>query len=284
MKLAVIYDGRGDVSKAVDHYEQAIQFYRQAKNNFGERYAISRLAKLLEATDKERAISHYSRLLLLRRQEFPGDSYQVFVTLITLGDLHRQTNQKQKARDLYSQALPVDKDVRHLALLRLGHISSELGEKHAAVDYYLKVVELPVEEKLKAYAFSAIATTYYELNDKQKALEYLDKALMLYRGIESDNEFPTPNKAERAFARFEIARVLMSLSNVYRDLDEGSKALDYKNQASSILRELENLPTTFDHPFNKNTLHEVGEIYKTFGDLGRAEGFYRKAKEAETKK
>jgi tetratricopeptide (TPR) repeat protein len=67
------------------------------------------------------------------------------------------------------------------------------------------------------------------------------------------------------------AIVINNIGNVYRELEEYDKALDYLAQASQLERE------TGDRATLMKTLNNVGAIYSSLGDLDKALDYYAQA-------
>ncbi len=99
---------------------------------------------------------------------------------------------------------------------------------------------------------------YFNLNDYQKALEYLKTAQNKYN--------QTGNKEG-------ISKCLNNLGNVYNNLGQYEKALEYHLRSLDIEQEIQ----------NKNgitrSLNNIGNVYQNTGDLERALEFYLKSLE-----
>jgi len=71
-------------------------------------------------------------------------------------------------------------------LTSLGSIYNQLGDRQKAIDYYNKALEIRQAREDKygeSYTLSAIGSTYSQLGNHSKALEYLNRALAISRSI-----------------------------------------------------------------------------------------------------
>ncbi|WP_202895982.1 tetratricopeptide repeat protein, partial [Iningainema tapete] len=117
-----------------------------------------------------------------------------------------------------------DKGWEATALLSIGRVYSDLGEKHKALSYYNQALPLyraVVGKRGEATTLNNIGQVYSDLGEKHKALSYYNQALPLYRAVgDKSGEATTLN----------------NIGQVYSDLGEKHKALSYYNQALPLYR------------------------------------------------
>jgi tetratricopeptide (TPR) repeat protein len=133
-----------------------------------------------------------------------------------------------------------------------------LGDWQKALDYANKallIFQTIGARQFEASALSSIGLCYAELHDKQKALDYYNRALPIYRA---------------AGSRLGEAATLHGIGTVYDDLGDTQKAFDYYGQALSIYR------ATGDRRSEMRTLYWVARLERNRGSFNEA----RKAIEA----
>jgi CHAT domain-containing protein/Flp pilus assembly protein TadD len=145
------------------------------------------------------------------------------------------------------------------SLLMLGRIYDSLGEKQKALDYYNQALPLfrAVGNKSgEATTLNNIGLVYDSLGEKQKALDYYDQALSLFRAV--------GNKSGEA-------TTLNNIGRVYDSLGEKQKALDYFNQALPLRRAVR------DKPGEATTLNNIGLVYADLGKKQKALDYFNQA-------
>ena len=142
--------------------------------------------------------------------------------------LRKSIGQFENALELARLAKAQDKQA--LSLLSLGRLHSDLGEKQKALKFYNQSVHLwrvVGDRPSEAATLNNIGLVYNNLGEKQKALEYYNQALPLRRVMGTSPE-------EKLSQQGGEATLLNNIGLVYNDLGEKQKALDYFNQSLSI--------------------------------------------------
>ena len=143
-----------------------------------------------------------------------------------------------------------NKVARSYALLGLGRIYYDLGNKEKALDYFYQAIYF--ERKLgniegQSIILNNIGMTYFDLGEQQKALNYFDQSLSLSRKINDKKQ---------------EAATLNNIGIVYSDLGARQKALDNYNNALLIIRSVGGDPGG-----ESATLTGIAIIYKDSGDI-----------------
>jgi CHAT domain-containing protein/Tfp pilus assembly protein PilF len=141
----------------------------------------------------------------------------------------------------------------------LGLAQSSLGDKQKALGYLNQAVlpfRLAGDKRGEGSALSNIGVNYYEIGDKQKALEYFDRAVSLIKII-GDKDGE--------------AAVLLRIGRTYDDLGEADKALDNYSQALALYE------MVGDKSSAAVTLNNIGGVYSDLGDKQKALEFLNKA-------
>ncbi|MBD2245157.1 CHAT domain-containing tetratricopeptide repeat protein, partial [Nostoc sp. FACHB-888] len=186
------------------------------------------------------------------------------VTLNSIGKVHSDLGQKQKALDFYNQALPLRRAVSNRSgeattLNNIGLVYSDLGQKQKALDFYnqaLPLLRAVSNRSGEATTLNNIGLVYSDLGQKQKALDFYNQALPLYRAVGN---------------RSGEATTLNNIGAVYDALGEKQKALDFYNQALPIRR------AVGDRSGEAVTLNSIGKVHSDLGQKQKALDFYNQA-------
>jgi CHAT domain-containing protein/Tfp pilus assembly protein PilF len=108
----------------------------------------------------------------------------------------------------------------------------------------------------EAKARADIGRLHFYLDDRPKALEYLQRALELYRALNDQTN---------------AAFILNNLGAVHQEMGEPDKALDYYMQSLPGLRAMG------DKYREAVAVHNLGWCYQTLGEFKQASEFYREA-------
>jgi tetratricopeptide (TPR) repeat protein len=163
----------------------------------------------------------------------------------------------EEARRLYREAGVQDWEA--LALIGIGRVYSDLGEKQKALDYYnqaLPLFQAVGNRSGEATTLTNIGTVYSALGEQQTALDYYNQALPLRRAVGD---------------RSGEATTLTNIGTVYSDLGEQQKALDYHNQALPLFQ------AVGDRSGEANTLNNIGLVYSDLGEQQTALDYYNQA-------
>jgi CHAT domain-containing protein/Tfp pilus assembly protein PilF len=144
-------------------------------------------------------------------------------------------------------------------LNNIGGIYSDLGEMQKALQFLNQA--LPLYRAVgdrggEAPTLVGIGLVYSDLGEKQKALEFYNQALPLRRAVGD---------------RGGKAITLDNMGGVYSDLGEKQKALQFLNQALPILK------AVGDRGGEATTLNNIGSVYDSLGEKQKALEFYNQA-------
>jgi CHAT domain-containing protein/predicted negative regulator of RcsB-dependent stress response len=262
--------------KAIDAHGRAVSLYRELNDKRGEASGLSRLSLANAYLQKpDAAIEHYHQAKAIFQElndadgekQLNAEFKKVATAYVDLGINLFKTGEEKSLR----QALKVfaaaremfrtleDRPNETLALIFLGRINQDLGNKHGALDFYnqaLPLLKADRDELGEGTTLTNIGSVYSSLGFKQKALDHYNQALPLLR--------PAKDKGL-------IGAALNSIGNVYSDLGENLKALDYFKQALLLRREAK------DTAGEGNTLNNIGAVYDGLGDVQRALDYYLQA-------
>ena len=214
------------------------------------------------ASLQEQMAEHEQRLAEARRTRSVKDEA---AELTSLGTLHRQAGETQKALDLFNQELQLWRRVgshngEALTLNDIGRVYADLGQDQKALDYYNQALPLwrdAHNRRGEALTLNNMGKTYADMGQEQKALELCDQALPIWReaGTHSAGEASTYN----------------NLGKIYSDLGEKQKALENFTQALPIWRDVG------DRAGEGLTLNNIGRVYSDLGQKQSALDRYNQA-------
>jgi CHAT domain-containing protein/Tfp pilus assembly protein PilF len=227
--------------------------------------AIAEGTRLFQEGSKESliaAIQQLERALQLSRAE--AQKARRAFTLVVLGRIYDDLEEKTKALEYYNQALPIlravgDQSMEATTLSNIGMIYSDLGEKPKALEYLNQALQIDRalgNQSLESITLGNIATIYSDLGEQSKALEYFNQALPILRAFSN---------------RSGEATTLSGIGRVYSDLGEKSKSLEYYNQALPIHRAVGN------RLMEAATLNAIGVVYSDLSKPYKALEFYNQA-------
>ncbi len=245
-----------------------------------------RLFELKTAISYREALQNLESARLV--YESLGDGEKESYTLNQMGFIANLLAERQQALDYYNQALSKNRDLadrpnQAVILNNIGAVYYALGEKQQAIDYYNQVLSiiremadrpeasinlnnlsnLPANSDTLTGDRTAEATTlnnlglaYNDLGEKQKAKEYFNQALPLFRA---------------AGDRTKEATTLTNIGLVYNDLGNQQQALEYYNQALHLRRE------AGDRQKEALTLNNTGVSYSELGEKQKAAEHFNQA-------
>ncbi|EKF00264.1 putative tetratricopeptide- repeat-containing domain protein [Tolypothrix sp. PCC 7601] len=152
-----------------------------------------------------------------------------------------------------------NKEGEAVALLGIGKVYDDLGEKQKALEYYNNALPLSQavgDKGWEATTLNNIGSVYDDLGEKQKALEYYNNALPLWRAVGD-------KRGE--------ATILNNIGLVYSDLGEKQKALEYYNNALPLSQAVS------DKRGEANILNNIGLVYSDLGEKQKALEYYNNA-------
>jgi len=177
------------IRQAIEKYTEAITNWQLLEDREEEArtfYRIGNAYKGLE--DQDRAIEFFNKALALSQQiaDRRGEVY----ALRSLAFTHLYSDQN-KARVYLDQALQLSKDLddkvnEAFILNMIGGLHLNLGELHAALNYYFQVLEIRRtfnDWRGLTSTLIAMAVVYSDLSEWQKAIDYYEQALAAVQNL-----------------------------------------------------------------------------------------------------
>jgi CHAT domain-containing protein/Tfp pilus assembly protein PilF len=138
-------------------------------------------------------------------------------------------------------------------------VYDSLGEKQKALEYYdraLPLLQAVGDRRVEAATLNNMGYVYDSLGEKQKALEYYDRALPLLQAVGD---------------RGGESATLNNIGGVYYLLGEKQKALEYYDRALPLFQAVE------DRDGEATTLNNIGLVYSSLGEKQKALEYYDRA-------
>ncbi|MEG4196744.1 CHAT domain-containing protein [Microcoleus sp. Pol12A5] len=233
--------------EALQKFDAARSLYRMLRNWEDEAYTLNQIGFIINRLgDRQQALNYYKQALSWH-QTIRARPVQALI-LNNIGAVYYALGEKQQAIDYYNQALSLIREMgdRPEASINLSNISNipaysdtPLGDRTA-----------------EATTLNNIGLAYNDLGEKQKAKEYFNQALPLFRAM-----------GDRA----KEATTLTNIGLVYSDLGEKQTALDYYKQALDLRQK------AGDRRGEALTLNNTGTTYSELGKQQKAEEYFNQA-------
>lgn len=125
------------------------------------------------------------------------------ITIFSLAGLKKSQKKYDEALSLYSRILPIDPNV-NMSYINMGQIYYEIGDKEKAVEFIEKAVEHDYHSTY-VHSFYSAGNFYYNMGEKDKAAEYF---------IEAKKYFP------------KSSATYINLANIYLEKKDLKSALE----------------------------------------------------------
>jgi len=205
--LGIIYLYRGDLDKAEEYYQQALDIHREIGNRLGEAQALANLGSVYFRRDEmEKAEEYYKQALETFREI--GNRLGEAQALRTLGFAYGLLDHLDRAEAYHKQALEIDREIGNRLyeaadLGSLGNVYFQRGELEKAEDYHKQALEIYREignRRGEVQTLYKLSDVYYKRSDVDKAIDYLQQA----QAIDQQMGFGEgPGTTEEALAELE---------------------------------------------------------------------------------
>ena len=265
--------------KAIEYYEQALDIRREVKDRAGEANTRKSMGNAyIELGRSEKAIEYLEQALAIHR-EMKNRGAEAYVLSI-LGGAHSRLSRYEKAIEYYEQALAIAREVNSpaaegsalsnagvasprpaarsgdagaaegKALINLGEAYNRLGRPEKAIEYLEQALVVHREWKNRlseGSANSELGLAYANLGRPEKAIEYYEQALAIAREVKF---------------RGSEGSALNNIGQAYANLNRNEKAIEYYEQALAIAREVK---------FRGNESQALNNLGLAYANLGRPE-------------
>lgn len=147
-----------------------------------------------------------------------------------VGNVYYRMSDYLRALDTYHEALKVSEEMENDQLTsslynNIANIFSELAQYDQALEYYEAYAEISEEKAAKVIGLTNIGILYTDIDQPQKGVDYLTKALEMAE--------------KEKFENF-VSVILFNLGLTYQAMDEHEEAGNHYRQAASLAAELGN--------------------------------------------
>ncbi len=220
--------------------------------------AFNLLDQYIEEEKKEDPISHLYKYLLLK-----GDVYFFFSNSDSAKHYITMALDKMTVVDDYFK---LDKAK---AYNTLGNISSKAGDYDLAMSNYDNLFEILKNEKdslpnlIKVRAYANMGTLAFNMGKYEESKVFGEKALLLNKEV------------SKGISNGTDGSIMINLAGTYSKLGQIDKALDYNQNALSILLKI----IAPDNPFIGNIYQKISECYRSMGEYSESEHYLKKAQD-----
>lgn len=197
----------GDPTRALEHYELALQIRRARANDMGEAKVLNNLA-LLHASlgEPSRALAYHSTALEIFRRL--GASRWEGLSLYNISKSYSQLGEPEISLRLAEQAIPLLREASDLrtlaaALDGMGEAQLDLGEAALSLESALQALAVAREageRRRESIVLRHLGESSIALGDFEDADRYLDEALEVARGIGDQGSQSAASRLQGALA------------------------------------------------------------------------------------
>ena len=228
--MGIIYRIQGDMEKALEHYEKALEIHTEIGNKLGMTSALGNMGIIYRIQgDMEKALEHYEKALEIDYDI--GNKQGMANQLGNMGVVYQIQGDMTKALEHHQKALEIDDEIENKQgmanqLGNMGVVYQTQGDMEKALEYHQKALEIDDQIGNKqgmATALGNMGIVYEMQKDMEKALEHHQKAL------EIDDQIG--NKQG-------MARNLGNIGIIYKTQGSMKKALEHHQKALKIDEEI----------------------------------------------
>lgn len=252
-ELGSAYSAIGDVTKAVEYYEQALTIFNEIGNRHGVGQTLANLGTAYQLTgDMGRSIEYYERAVALSREI--GDLRSEGIALGNLGAVYSSLGDQRRAIELIERDLVIDRETgdrrgEGTALGNLGLAYVRLGETQRAISFYEQALAISHELgdlRSEGVALGNMGVAYLNLGEVQRAVELYKRSLETFREVND---------------RSGEGVILSYLGEALTRLGEVHEAANYHQQQLAIARETGDPLTEGTALFNISiALYKIGQL------------------------
>lgn len=261
--LGEVYYYRGDLAKAKEYFNRALQLHVKVGDRKGQALAHLNLGYTYsDSGDLHNSMAHLSHSLTLWRavNDIRGEA----LSNTASGMVLNFRGDHQNAFDAYKRAIQLfrtigDKQGEAAALNSLGKSYEDLNEPQTALDHYTRALRLfreSVNPDAEAVTKYYIGRVYRALKDDVQALEYYDQCLSQSRAL--------GKRRIENYALIDIASVDAARGRKEQALEGYGKALWFYRHVK-------------DRRGQAHVLGSIGDVHFSSADQRKALSFYRPA-------
>lgn len=247
--LGLAYADLGEISRAVEFYEQYLAIASEIGDRRGEGVALGNLGNAYAGLgETRRAIEFYEQSLLISREI--GDRRDESADLGNLGRTYANLGETRRAIEFHERALLIDREIGDRrgegnALGNLGNAYADLGATRRAIEFLeqaLLIFREIGDRRGEGNALGSLGFVYTILGETRRAIELHEQYLAIAREIGD---------------RRGEGDALGNIGWAYANLGEIRRAIEFYEQALVIDREMGNRRAEGIALFNKSRALDV---------------------------
>ena len=294
-------EGVEALKSAIEAYQKALVLWREGEDKYWEAASLNQIGDLYYELDQmQQALDFYNQALRLRASFADGSLEGTILDNIAL--VYSQLNDSQKALEFYQQALPVqvaakDRAGEARSLHNIGDTYYRLGEKQKALESYNRALSLRRDlgdRSGQANLLNNLGLVNRILGEKQKTLQFYSEALTLKRALGDQrgeattlknlgDAYYTWQQYEESLSTYNQAlslrrtvggdqtEILNTIGLIYMSQGEKRKALEYFNQALTLIR------AKGDRGDEATTINNIASVYDSLGEKQKALDLFNQA-------
>jgi len=188
--LGSVYRNLGDIRKAIEYYEKALQIAKEIGDRKSESMWIGYIGGVYFDLDDAKKAIEYNKKALKIAQEV-GDRKNECEWFENIGSAYHVQGDVRKALKYYEKALKIAQEIGErreecTLLANLGSAYNDMGDARKAIDYYekaLKIAQEIGERLIESQSLGDLGLTYSNLGDVKSAIEFYEKALKIAQEI-----------------------------------------------------------------------------------------------------
>jgi CHAT domain-containing protein/Leucine-rich repeat (LRR) protein len=257
--------------EAWQKFDAARSLYHALRNRKQEAYTLHQMGFISNRLgERQQALDYYKQALAWNQTL--GDRPKQAIILNNIGAVYYALGEKQQAIDYYNQVLALIREMsdRPVANINLNNILNIPANSDIAVRDR-PGIPIPLSNILnispnrltssgdrggEATTLNNIGLAYNDLGEQEKAREYFNQALTLFRAIGD---------------RTREATTLTNIGLIYNNLGNQQQALDYYNQALNLRRKVG------DRRGEALTLNNIGVSYSELGEKQKALEYFNQS-------
>ena len=302
--LGAIYDELGDYARAIDLYQQSLEFSRNNQDQQREAFFLAVIGEAYyKLSDYTRAIESYQHSLEIYYEI--TDRQGEATVLEKLGIVYYSIDEYSQAVTFQQQSLDIKREIgdrrgEASSLGLLGIIYFSLADYTRSIGFHQKSLEIHREigdRQRESLDLESLGKAYYGLYEYLNAINFFQQSLIIKREIDDQQgeaellgllgaTYEELSEYPRAIESYQQsldiyreiggqwmieARLLGSLGTVYYEISEYKRAIDFQIQSLTIKREIH------DRQGEANSLNALGLIYQSLSDYTRAIDFFQQS-------
>ena len=193
--IAVLYKGRGEYLKAIEYFQQNLEYAEQVKDSLMIGKTLNNMANVYFSYGiYQKSIEYYEKSIPIFHNI--GKEMYVAYLYINLGLSYKKGNQRTKALESFNKSKEIFSSLKFKAGIaqvngELGTYYAEQGNYNMALRFHEQslVVYIALGEKmLIAQTYQAIGEVYQKSGAASTALTYYEKSLALFKELNAKKE------------------------------------------------------------------------------------------------